>query len=83
MRRQRAVAARGNRAASYPYVVTIPMPSEPLRIAEIDRQAQSIAAGRCGRWTSKAPDRLHVGFHEAAHRDAFVLWLAMSGIETG
>jgi hypothetical protein len=51
------------------------------RVAEIDAEARRISAGRCGRWTS--PDKLHVGFVEAPHRDAFVLWLTLSGIELG
>ena len=51
------------------------------RVAEIDAEARRVSAGRCGRWTS--PGKLHVGFAEAAHRDAFVLWLSLSGIECG
>jgi hypothetical protein len=70
------------RAASYAHVVSMPMPPVE-RIAAIDAEARRVSAGRCGRWTSKAPDKLHVGFTEAAHRDAFVLWLTLSGIETG
>lgn len=84
---RRAPAARSSatRAASYPLVVNIPVPSGGLgpRLTEIDQEARRIAAGRCGRWTSKAPERLHVGFNEAAQRDAFVLWLTLSGIEFG
>jgi hypothetical protein len=48
---------------------------------EIDAQARRVSAGRCGRWTS--PGKLHVGFVEAAHRDAFALWLTMSGFDVG
>lgn len=79
---RRAPAGRraGTRAASYAHVVSLPMqPHE--RVAEIDASARGVSAGRCGRWTS--PGKLHVGFAEAAHRDAFVLWLAMSGIDVG
>ncbi|MBX3503665.1 MAG: hypothetical protein KF889_29840 [Alphaproteobacteria bacterium] len=68
------------RDATYAHVVTLPM-QPPGCVAEIDAEARRIAAGRCGRWTSSG--RLHVGFAEAAHRDAFVLWLAVAGIETG
>lgn len=58
------------------------MPMPPVeRVAEIDGEARRLSAGRCGRWTS--PGKLHVGFGEAAHRDAFVLWLSLSGIECG
>jgi hypothetical protein len=82
---RRAPSGRSSaaRTAIYAHVVTVPLPSEGLGpwVTEIDREAQRIAAGRCGRWTS--PGHLHVGFSEAAHRDAFVLWLAMSGIECG
>jgi len=58
-------------------------PSLRSRLAEIDQQARSVSAGRCGRWTSEAPARLYVGFNEASHRDAFVLWLTLSGIDFG
>jgi hypothetical protein len=83
-RAPRPRSSRG-RDASYPYVVTIPaVASEPgSRLAEIDQAARSVSAGRCGRWTSGTPERLHVGFNEAAHRDAFVLWLTLSGIDFG
>jgi hypothetical protein len=79
---RRAPAGRkaGTRSASYAHVVTLPtQPAE--RVVEIDAEARRISAGRCGRWTS--PDKLHVGFVEAAHRDTFVLWLTLSGIEFG
>ncbi len=77
---RRAPAGRkaGTRAASYAHVVSLPMqPAE--RVMEIDAEARRVSAGRCGRWTS--PGRLHVGFTEAAHRDAFVLWLTLAGID--
>ncbi|MGE3650948.1 MAG: hypothetical protein AB7G10_21635 [Reyranellaceae bacterium] len=79
---RRAAAGRraGTRAASWAHVVTMPMPPVE-RVAEIDAEARRVSAGRCGRWTS--PGKLHVGFAEAAHRDAFVLWLSLSGIECG
>ena len=79
---RRAPAGRtaGTRAASYAHVVTLPMPPTE-RVAAIDAEARRISAGRCGRWTS--PGKLHVGFAEAAHRDAFVLWLTLPGIECG
>ena len=79
---RRAPAGRraGTRAASYAHVVTMPTPPVE-RVAEIDAEARRVSAGRCGRWTS--PGKLHVGFAEAAHRDAFVLWLTLSGIECG
>ena len=79
---RRAPAGRSarTRAATYAHVVTLP--SQPAeRVVEMDREARRIAAGRCGRWSS--PGKLHVGFVEAAHRDAFVLWLTLSGIEFG
>ena len=79
---RRAPAGRkaGTRAASYAHVVSLPLqPAE--RVAEIDAEARRVSAGRCGRWTSL--DKLHVGFVEASHRDAFVLWLTLSGIENG
>lgn len=76
-RRARIGRPAGLRAASYGFVVNLPMqPAE--RVAEIDAEARRISGGRCGRWT--APDKLHIGFVEAAHRDAFVLWLTLSGI---
>jgi hypothetical protein len=79
---RRAPAGRkaGTRAASYPHVVSLPLQSAE-RVREIDAEARRISAGRCGRWT--VPDKLHVGFVEAAHRDAFALWLTMSGIDFG
>ena len=81
---RRAPAGRSarTRAASYAHVVSLPMPPAE-RVGEIDAEARRVSAGRCGRWTSAAPERLHVGFTEAAHRDAFVLWLTLSGIEFG
>jgi hypothetical protein len=83
LRRQRLASTRGTRTGSYPHVVTITASAAAARVGEADQQARQIAAGRCGRWTSKAPERLHYGFHEAAHRDAFVLWLTLSGIDFG
>lgn len=82
MATRRAPSSRSaaTRAAIYAHVVTMPMPPAEL-VAEIDGEARRIAVGRCGRWTS--PNRLHVGFVEASHRDTFVLWLTLSGIEFG
>ena len=61
-------------AATYSHVVSLPMPVAE-RVAEIDAEARRVSAGRCGRWTT--PGTLHVGFAEATHRDAFVLWLTL------
>ena len=82
MKRQRATA-RAGRTGSHPHIVTLALPPDGLALdlGEIDREARRISAGRCGRWTS--PGKLHVGFAEPAHRDAFVLWLTMSGVECG
>ncbi len=77
MARRAPAARKAARAASYAHVVTLPM-QPPARVAEIDAEARRVSAGRCGRWTS--PGKLHVGFAEAAHRDAFALWLTMSGL---
>ncbi len=79
---RRAPAGRtaATRTATYAHVVSLPTQAAG-RVAEIDAEARRISAGRCGRWSS--PGTLHVGFAEAAHRDAFVLWLTLSGIECG
>ena len=76
---RRALAGRSasRHAASYAYVVSLPTPPAE-RVAAIDAEARRVSAGRCGRWTSAG--KLHVGFAESAHRDAFVLWLTMTGL---
>lgn len=80
MARRAPAGRKATRDASYAFVVTLAMqPSE--RVAEIDAQARRVSAGRCGRWISAG--KLHVGFAEAPHRDAFVLWLTLSEIDFG
>jgi hypothetical protein len=76
--RARARRSAGRCAASHAFVVELPTPLAE-RVAEIDAEARRVSAGRCGRW--RTPGKLHIGFAEAAHRDAFVLWLTMSGLE--